>query len=177
MIFRQRVGSTYSSTYTPTSPLPDGSNTTKVSSAYDFSWPIFVIGGIVLGCFLAFNYTNILTNIPVELHRLLVTPHLSAELEARNVLVVTANRRDQLTAVATLSPRGFQPLLASSESEVLAQISAHPRTLSLVVVDSSLPGYARIRSALRDFIPIGGIIVLNGTHGSQDIGPMLLERL
>jgi hypothetical protein len=72
--------------------------------------------------------------------------------------------------VATLSPRGFHPLLASSEREVLSQIRAYPGTLRLAVVDATLPDYAFIARALKDTLPIGSIIVLKGSHRSQDIG-------
>jgi hypothetical protein len=60
---------------------------------------------------------------------------------------------------------------------VLEQIHAHPGALKLAVVDSTLPDYAGITRALGDSIPAGGIIVLNGSQRTQDIGPMLLNRL
>ncbi|MCX6626789.1 MAG: hypothetical protein NTW28_04055 [Candidatus Solibacter sp.] len=100
-----------------------------------------------------------------------------AEPEVRQALIVTANRRDQLTVVATLSPRGFTPLLASSGREVLSQIRAHPGTLKLAVVDATLPEYAFIADSLKNILPVGSIIVLSGSEGPQDIGPMLLDRL
>ena len=86
-------------------------------------------------------------------------------------------RRDQLTAVATLSPRGFYPLLARNKREVMSQIREHTGTLGLAVVDGTLPDYASIARVLSGALPTGSVIVLKGSHRSEDIGPMLLERL
>jgi hypothetical protein len=41
---------------------------------------------------------------------------------------------------------------------------------ALAVVDATLPDYAFIARALKDTLPIGSIIVLKGSHRSQDIG-------
>ena len=92
-------------------------------------------------------------------------------------MVITSNRSYLLTVVATLSPRGFHPLLASNKDEVLAQIKAHPGALKVAVVDATLPDYTEISRLLRNSIAVGGIIVLNGSHRPQDIGPILLDRL
>ena len=53
---------------------------------------------------------------------------------------------------------------------MLSQIRAYPGTLRLAVVDATLPDYAFIARALKDTLPIGSIIVLKGSHRSQDIG-------
>ena len=90
---------------------------------------------------------------------------------------VTASPRDQLIAVATLSPRGFQPLLASNARQVHAHIRAYPRTLGLAVVDVTLPDYPSISRALKEKLPTGSIIVLTRSHRSEDLVPMLLDRL
>ncbi len=111
-----------------------------------------------------------------QLHRMFVRRGES-EAEVQQALIVTADRRDQLTAVATLSPRGFYPLLARNKREVMSQIRAHPGTLGLAVVDDTLPDYAFIAHALNGALPMGSIIVLKGSHRSEDIGPMLLDRL
>jgi hypothetical protein len=60
---------------------------------------------------------------------------------------------------------------------VLAQIRAHAGTLRVAVVDAALPDYASIADALRDAIPASGIILLKYSYESQEIGPMLLNRL
>jgi hypothetical protein len=100
-----------------------------------------------------------------------------AETEVRQALIVTTDNRDQLTAVATLSPRGFYPLLARNKREVMSQIRAHPGTLGLALVDDAVPDYAFIAHALKSALPTGSIIVLRGSHRPEDIGPMLLDRL
>jgi hypothetical protein len=100
-----------------------------------------------------------------------------AESGGRQALIVTADRRDQLTAVATLSPRGFNPLLARNKREVMSQIRDHRGTLGLAVVDDTLPDYASIAHVLNGALPMGSIVVLKGSHRPEDIGPMLLDRL
>jgi hypothetical protein len=99
------------------------------------------------------------------------------EPPARPALIVTTNRGDQLTLVATLAPRGFAPLLAGNWSEVLSQIRAHPGALRLAVVDATLPDYPLIARALNGILPADSIIVLKGGRHAQEIGPLLLDRL
>jgi hypothetical protein len=143
----------------------------------DFSWPTITICGMFLGFIIAFHFGSAgVKTVPVDLlNRML--PSRDQLAASEDVLIITADPRDQLTVVATLSPRGFHPLLASSESEVVSQIRAHPDTLKLAVVDATLPDYASIASTLKDTLPLGNIIVLKSSHQSQDIAPLLLDRL
>jgi hypothetical protein len=97
--------------------------------------------------------------------------------EIGQVLVITANPGDQLSAITTLSPRGFHPLLAATDREVQSQIRAYPGAVKLAVVDATLPDYPRIARALKEILPSAHIIVLRHSRGSPDIGPMLLQRL
>jgi hypothetical protein len=92
-------------------------------------------------------------------------------------LVVTANRAAQLTVITAISPRGFHPLLAGTEQEVLAQIQAYRGTLRLAIVDSTMPDYARIARDLQRSIPANRIIVLKGPPRPEEICPLLLDRL
>ena len=45
------------------------------------------------------------------------------------------------------------------------------------MVDATLPDYAVIARALKNVLPVRRIIVLTASTRSQDIGPMLLDRL
>jgi hypothetical protein len=143
-----------------------------------WEWPTIVACGMLLGFVVAINFGTApaLGRVSNPLHRMFAGRG-EAEAEVRQALIVTADRRDQLTAVATLSPRGFYPLLARNKREVMSQIRAHPGTLGLAVVDDTLPDYAFIAHALNGALPMGSIIVLKGSHRSEDIGPMLLDRL
>ena len=149
------------------------------SGAWDFTWPAIAICAIFLGLAIAYSFRGAQTRgVAVDqINQLLAWRFRPAEPEPRQALVITANRRAQLVVVATLSPRGFDPLLASSEPEVLSQIRSHPGTLKLAVVDATLPDYAFIARALKDTFPVGSIIVLKSSRRSQEIGPMLLDRL
>ena len=143
-----------------------------------WEWPTIVACGMVLGfaAALSFGSAPAFGKVSDQFHRMF-TRSDKAESEARQALIVTVNRRDQLTAVATLSPRGFYPLLARNKSEVMSQIREHTGTLGLAVVDGTLPDYASIARVLSGALPTGSVIVLKGSHRSEDIGPMLLDRL
>ena len=160
-------------------PVPLATVKIPASGAYDFTWPPMVICAVWIGFLVAFNLGSVPAHTGAGdlLQRLFAWYGKPPEPEARPALVITANPRDQLTVVATLSPRGFNPLLAGSEREVRSQIRAYPGALKLAVVDATLRDYAGIVRALKDTLPIGSIIVLKGSHRPEDVGPMLLDRL
>ena len=157
---------------------PEATIATTRSGKSAWEWPTIVACGMLLGFVAAVNFGSApaFGGVSNQLHRMSAWRD-KAEPEMRQALIVTADRRDQLTAVATLSPRGFSPLLARNRHEVTSQIQEHPGTLGLAVVDDRLPDYSLIARALNDALPKGSIIVLKGSHRSGDIGPMLLDRL
>jgi CheY-like chemotaxis protein len=126
---------------------------------------------------LHFGIAPLILGFANPLDRIFAWRGSQAEPVAEQALIVTADSRSQLTAVSTLSPRGFSPLLAGNKREVLSHIRAHPSTLRLAVVDATLPDYAVIVRALKNVLPLPRIIVLTASTRSQDIGPMLLDRL
>ena len=143
-----------------------------------WEWPTIVACGMLVGFVVAINFGTApaFGRVSNQLHRIFSRSG-RAESEVRQALIVTADTRDQLTAVATLSPRGFDPLLARDKREVISQIRNHPGSLGLAVVDDTLPDYASIARILSGALPTGSVIVLKGSHRSEDIGPMLLDRL
>jgi hypothetical protein len=175
---RQIEGTDLSSTDSRTGPIPRATMTAG-SGGSDLTWPAVAACAMVLGFTVSLTIGSLPSNVVLakQLHRLFAPRQRPAQPEARQALVITATRIDQLTVIATLSPRGFQPLLARTRREVLAQIRAWPGTLKLAVVDDTVPDYAFIAHVLKDHIPNGGIIVLKGSHRSQDVGAMLLTRL
>jgi hypothetical protein len=162
----------------PTGPPSRTVIITTDSRAYDLFWPIVrILCAIFFGSMIAFKPDNVLPSFAAEqIHRLAAWCNPLAEAEG-NALVVTANLKYRLAMVTTLSPRGFQPLLASNRREVLAQIQAHPGALRLAVVDATMPDYVFIARCLRNSIPISRIIVLKRSFRFQDIGPMLLDSI
>ncbi len=149
-----------------------------VSRGPDYTWSSIALCGILAGLALAVYFDRVphTFGVPNSLQRLFEF-HGQSESEAGQALIVTTRPGSQLSAVATLSPRGFAPLLAANKREVLSQIRTHPGTLRLAVVDATLPDYAVIARALKNILPLRRIIVLNSSIRSQDIGPMLLDRL
>jgi hypothetical protein len=145
---------------------------------YDFSWPTIAVCGVLLGLVIAIKSSGepfIIGNITDQVQRLYAW-YGSPRPESK-VLVITANRRFQVAVIATLSPRGYQPILAHSGHEALALIRANPRGLMLAVVDDTLPDYRSITRTVRGYVPAGGLIVLKGSARPQDIAPSLLERI
>jgi hypothetical protein len=174
---QQRHGTDLSAIGSPTYPVLSAVVRTSGSRGSDLTRPTIAVCAILLGFVGALYLGGGPANVAaVDLLHWIFSSR-APEPGARQALVVMATRIDQLTVVATLSPRGFHPLLASTRREVLAQIRAYPGALSLAVVDDRLPDYAFIARVLKDNVPLGGIIVLKGSHRSQDIGPMLLDRL
>ncbi len=157
---------------------PESTGANRRSGRSVWEWPTIVACGMLLGFVAAiyFGSSPAFGGVSDQLHRMFAW-HGKAEPEVRQALIVTADRRDQLTAVATLSPRGYNPLLARNRREVMSQIREHPGTLELAVVDDTLPDYSFIAHALNDVLPRGSIIVVKGSHRAGDIGPMLLDRL
>src|SRR5260370_23624801 len=107
-----------------------------------WEWPTIVACGMLLGFVVTINFGTApaFGRVSNQLHRMFVRRGES-EAEVQQALIVTADRRDQLTAVATLSPRGFYPLLARNKREVMSQILAHPGTLGLAGVCGPLPEF------------------------------------
>jgi hypothetical protein len=143
-----------------------------------WEWPAIVACGMLFGfaAAISFGTAPAFGKVSDQLHRMFARSDKS-ESATRQALIVTADSRDLLTVIATLSPRGFYPLLAGNKREVMSQIRDHKGTLRLAVVDDALPDYASIVHALNGALPIGSIIVLKGSHRPEDIGPMLLDRL
>jgi hypothetical protein len=92
-------------------------------------------------------------------------------------LVITANPAQQLQVVATLSPRGLEPLLAENLQQVERQLAAHPNAVRLGVVDATLRDAAAIVRALRASLPASRIVVIERSRQRETIGPLLLDRL
>jgi hypothetical protein len=149
------------------------------SGRADFNWPPIAICAVLFGFVIAIFFSRAPgKNGPADLlERLFAPHHQAADAIVGQVLIISANPGDQLTAVTTLSPRGFHPLLAGSDPEVLSQIQAYPGAVKLAVVDATLPDYPRIARTLKSNLPDNSIVILKSPHRSDDIAPMLLERL
>jgi hypothetical protein len=120
------------------------------------------------------------TDTPRLLHALDKVTHPFArppEVTVERVQVVTANPERQFQVVATLSPRGFEPLLASSLRQVNLQMAAHAGGMRMAVVDGALADSAAIASALKGKLPPDRIVVLRADSKREAIGKLLLDRL
>ena len=145
---------------------------------FDMSWPSMVIIAVFAGLMISLYYSGPSREFP--LHRVYETfTRRSAPAAASQdrVLVVTANADRQLQVIATLSPRGFDPLLAGTLAEVTAQLAAHPGAIKFAVVDTALRDSAAISARLSAVLPTNRIVTLRPSYRRETIGPILLNRL
>ncbi|MEO8370960.1 MAG: hypothetical protein ABI806_17390 [Candidatus Solibacter sp.] len=94
-----------------------------------------------------------------------------------DALIVAADRNTELTSVATLSPRGYHPVVAAGAKDALERVRTTGHLWKLVVIDASLPGAATLTRALREQLPAANIVAVQGRSGAQAVSRMLMERL
>ena len=123
----------------------------------DSNWPVFLACAMVLAFvgIVKFRDAPALLNAKNKLDNLLEWRGNPSETPDRQALVI----------------------IASNARQVRAHIRAYPRTLSLAVVDAALPDYPSISRALNEKLSSGSIIVLTRSHRSEDVVPLLLDRL
>ncbi len=147
-----------------------------VSRGPDYTWSSIALCGILAGLALAVYFDRVPHTFCVpELTPTALRIHGQSESEAGQ-----ADRYHPPGQPAQCGGHCRRAVRSSSpptKQEVLSQIRTHPGTLRLAVVDATLPDYAVIARALKNILPLRRIIVLNSSIRSQDIGPMLLDRL
>ena len=94
-----------------------------------------------------------------------------------DALIVTSDHTTELTSVATLSPRGFHPMIAGGAKDALERVHAEGRVWKLVVIDSGLPGSTALTRVLREQLPGANFVAVQGRSGAQAVSRVLLERL
>jgi hypothetical protein len=94
-----------------------------------------------------------------------------------DALIVTADHNTELTSVATLSPRGYHPVLATGAKDALDRVATARRPWKMIVVDASLPGAAGLMRAVRAQLPATTIVVVQGNHGAHAVSRVLLDQL
>jgi hypothetical protein len=159
-------------------PSHSGGSYTSRYAGLEFSWPVGVSVALVIA--VAFGshdgrekLSSALSAFP---NVLLWRSHAQAGEPAR-ILVVTLDPRKELTVVATISPRGFDPLLARSLDAVQAIIETDAPVIGLAVVDENCPGAMSITRLLRKSLPATRILVLKRSIQPGEIGPLLLGVL
>jgi hypothetical protein len=150
---------------------------TSSENWFDLSWPTLTIFAVFVGLLAASQISSGSFEGAVEKIRNTFAPGRGHGNTNPNLaLVITANPAQQLQAVATLSPRGLDPLLAKNLQEVNRQLAAHPKVVRLAVVDAELRDAAAIERALRTVLPESRIVVIERNKNRETIGPMLLDR-
>ena len=144
----------------------------------ELCWPSFGFCGILIGVFLATQTGQLAFASAAEHLRNFLVPQAAIQkTEPARVLIVTSNPDRRLQVIATLSPRGFEPLLAETGDEAVEQFAAHSAAVRLAVVDTAVPNSAAIARALRAKLPAARIIVLQASSPREAVGSILLNRL
>jgi len=140
---------------------------------FDLSWPVLGVIALFAGLLLA------LTDAHLALAAMgrVKSPFDSPAVSADRVLVVTANPDQQLQVIATLSPRGLEPLLARSLQDVNRQLAANGGAMRMAVVDGALADSTAIAAALKGRIAADRIVVLSAGAKREAIGQLLLDRM
>jgi hypothetical protein len=144
----------------------------------DFTWPSLAFCAVLAGLLLSTaDGSGALGQALDRVRQLVVLGPNTARAQSDRVLIVTSNPAYQRNIVATLSPRGFEPLLARDLDQAKALLAARGGDVPLAVLDDAVPDAAAIAQALRHAIPSGRIIVIKRGSRPEDIGHMLWERL
>jgi hypothetical protein len=146
---------------------------TSSSHWLDLSWPSLVICAAFGGCLLAMQVSP----DTIKTLRETLTKHREVKAERARVLIVTNDAIHRQQILATLEPRGFEPLIAQSRSEAAAQLAQHPGALRAAVLDATVRDSAAIERELRNSLPPAHIVVLPRRIPSERIGALLVDRI
>jgi CheY-like chemotaxis protein len=116
-----------------------------------------------------------------ESGRQLVVSVLHPQTEAPvrpEVLVVAANRADQLSVITTVEPRGYDVLLANnSKSGIQALGNATKQQIRIVVLDTTMPNSGTVLRRIKSAYPNARIIIVDQNHSAVYLARQLLNAI
>jgi CheY-like chemotaxis protein len=116
-----------------------------------------------------------------ESGRQLVVSVLHPQTEAPmrpEVLVVAANRADQLSVITTVEPRGYDVLLANnSKSGIQALGNATKQQLRIVVIDTTMPNSGTVLRRIKAGYPQAHVIIVDQNHSAVYLARQLLNAI
>lgn len=128
---------------------------------------------LIIGAGLGIGFT--------ESGRQLVTSVLNPQTEtpARpEVLVVAANRSDQLSVITTVEARGYDVVLAGNiEAGIHALGYADEEQLRIVVIDPAMPNSSAILRCVKAAYPNTRIITVDPNHSAVNLARQLLNAI
>jgi hypothetical protein len=140
----------------------------------DFSWPVLAICAVFCGCLLATQANPKTFN---NLVRDTLWRKRVVKVEPARVLIVTTDAAHRQQVLATLEPRGFEPLLAQSLAEATAQLAGHSDAVRVAVLDAAVRDSGAIERQLRSCLPAVRIVVLPRRIRGEMVGPLLIARI
>src|SRR5262245_50048630 len=93
---------------------------------FELSWPTLGFCALIICIFAATQPGGQISwSVMTRMWSFLSAGASKGRVEPARVLVITSNPAHRLSIVATLSPRGLEPLLAENAEEVNAALAAH----------------------------------------------------
>lgn len=143
----------------------------------DFSWPALAFCLLIVAFVMVSDGARARVVHIIDRFGDRLVPRAAAASDPDRVLIVTSDPARELTVIATLSPRGLEPLLARDLKGARSQLAAHPAKVRFAVVDAAVPGAASIARALGKTLPPGRIVTLPRGTSREAVGRLLLNRL
>ena len=144
----------------------------------ELSWPTLGICALLSGALISTQSSREFFNSQMAwLHRLFVSRPAAVKTVSDRVLIVSTNPTYQLNVIATLGPRGMEPLLAENLEEVHTILGSRAAEVRMAVLDGAISNFKGIAKAVNQTIPPAHVVVIRAQSHPETIGPMLLDRL
>ncbi|HUI81255.1 MAG TPA: hypothetical protein VLY24_25190 [Bryobacteraceae bacterium] len=117
-----------------------------------------------------------------ESGRAMVVSTLNPQKEAPvrpAVLVVAANRADQLSVITTVEPRGYDVLVASNSKSGMQAIgnASKQQQVQIVVLDTAMPNSGTVLRKVKSTYPKARIIMVDRNHSAVYLARQLLNAI
>jgi CheY-like chemotaxis protein len=93
------------------------------------------------------------------------------------VLVVAPDATDQLGISGTVEPRGYATVVASNADDGVRTITGGAGEIRIVVIDSRLPGAAKVTRAVKKSLPAAHVIMLRQPRQPDTVARLLMDAL
>ena len=151
-------------------------------SSGDFHTAV-VMSSVWVGLALAIHWADspglyaIVDRLNKTLDPVVVSAASTSTIGDPDALVVTLDHAVELSATATLWPRGFHPVIATGSAAALERVHRSAAPWRLVVIDTAVPEAEGLARELSQNVPVANIVSVTGHQGAQVVSGALLDRL
>jgi len=148
----------------------------RIGSSWDTGWPVVLTTVGMLAFLLGLTPTG--HQMCGDLVKILGSRQPpSIVIERNHVLVVSARSIDQVNVVATVTPRGYNVLVAENVPAGVEKLIRDAGNIGVIVVDSSLRDSPVILRMARQLSPAPRIVALKPDHTATDLATLLLRNI